>query len=337
MSKKTFLISLLVSLCIISMCNDTALADSSTNQLTLRSNSYIYNSKGKRVYRKAIKKDSKVKFTDKIKKTNKVRNYYIFKNPLPNGITNPIKENLYWLPYKKINKKLYYKVGKNKYIRCINVEKINQYYVYVPQATVTVADPVRSAQKHIYAQDKTGYFTSHVLKKGTNLIVDEVVGLEHSQPAESYHIKGTKLYVYAGNIVKRPRGLIKKIEMNNKNTFILLNKNTKIYDSNGNIKETNKVISKKVANIDIFLEADQLKYIWQSQENKVELFYHLVDKQDIYTHTLGLNEKQLEETQTNNDYIKAKDTKFIQGLRLIPTNTPEEAKAAYEASQSSNK
>lgn len=335
MKAKKFFISILLSLCVVpGLYKNLALADTTVNKLTLKTKSYTYNAKGQRTSNKLIKKGSKVKFIGKIKKTNKVRNYYIFKNPLSNGIDNPIKENLYWLPYKKIKGKFYYRIGKNKYIRCINVEKINQYYVYVPQSTVIVADPARSAQKHIYAQDETGYLTSHVLKTGRKLVVDKVAGLKHSQPAESYRIKGTNLYIYAGDIVKRPHGLIQQVEMNNKNAFITLNKNVHIYNENGSLKEPkNRVLQYKGSPDKYVFKVDKLEYIWLSQENTAELFYHLTNGQEVYTYTPNSNLDQPAETKTKDDYIKAEDTNFIQGVKLKPINTPQQAKAAYEASQ----
>lgn len=333
--KKIFPVSLLILICaMLGMCNESSSAATTTNKFTLGTSSYVYNSKGKRVTKKLMKKGTKVNFIGKIRKTNKVKNYYIFKNPLPNWIDNPIKENLYWLPYKKIKGKLYYKIKKNKYIRCINIEKINEYYVYVPQSTVTVADPAKSAQKKIYAQNKTGFFTSHVLKKGSKLVVDEVVGLEHSQSAESYHIKGTKLYIYAGDIVKRPRGLIQAVEMHNKNAFITLDSDSFIYDKNGGLKEPKDriLLSQGIPSKNTF-KVDKLKYIWNSKENVAELYYHLTNNQEVYTYTPNTEFAQPAEIKTKDDYIKFDNTKFIQGLRLKPSNTPTEAKVVYGAKQ----
>ncbi|WP_220029347.1 SLAP domain-containing protein [Lactobacillus helveticus] len=183
-----------------------------TVKLYLNHNTYVYNNKGKRVYGKGsyIKKSTVITAPGNLKKTNAIKRYYvpkIFNLPPKNSSNRQII--IYWLPYKIINNQEYYKINKNKYIKCINVKAIDnkQNELITSQATVVVQDPKEINQSHIYALKKGPNNTAinaFTLPKYKKIVVDNNVGFSNEY-AESYHIKGTKYYIYAGDIVKRPR------------------------------------------------------------------------------------------------------------------------------------
>ena len=65
-------------------------------------------------------------------------------------------------------------------------------------------------------------------------------------------------------------------------------------------------------------KVDKLLYIWVPIEQKAELFYHLVTKRLDADHNYFT---------VKDAYVKASDVEF-HGVKLTPSNTPEEAQAA---------
>ena len=144
-------------------------------KLYLNSNSYVYNNKGQRLRGKNnyLKKNKAVTAPGKLQKTNSVKRYYIMKDNSSTGVMNS-KENLfnylYWLPYKTIKKQEYYKIGYNRYIKCINVKSIYSEYLPSPyankanelitnQATVVTKDPKTINQKHLVRMTMSPFST----------------------------------------------------------------------------------------------------------------------------------------------------------------------------------
>ncbi|WP_251716420.1 SLAP domain-containing protein [Lactobacillus agrestimuris] len=206
-----YLFTILFGLAIFTFKTSSVKADD-TVKLYLNHNTYVYNNKGKRVYGKGsyIKKNTIITAPGNLKKTNAIKRYYVMKivNLPPENSSNR-QIILYWLPYKIIKGQEYYKINKNKYIKCINVKAINteQNELITNQATVVVQDPKKINQSHIYAlkegpNDRA--INAFTLPKYKKLVVDNNVGFSNTY-AETYHIKGTKYYIYAGDIVKRPR------------------------------------------------------------------------------------------------------------------------------------
>ncbi|AFR21132.1 SLAP domain-containing protein [Lactobacillus helveticus] len=221
-NRTIFTILIVAFLGIVSLSmNSNPVKAANTVKLYLNSNSYVYNHKGQRLRGKYIKKNKAVAAPGKLRKTNSVKRYYIMKDNSSTGVMNS-NENLfnylYWLPYKKIKKQEYYRIGYNRYIKCINVKSI--YSKDLPSlyahkanelitnhATVITKDPKTINQKHIYALkevSKNRAENAYVLPKNKKLVVDDTTGFDNMY-AETYHIKNTKYYVYAGDIVKRPR------------------------------------------------------------------------------------------------------------------------------------
>lgn len=112
-------------------------------------------------------------------------------------------------------------------------------------------------------------------------------------------------------------------------TYINFIKDTDVYDAKGNILDPNgngQRITKQLGDIKV----NKLLYIWLPKENKAELFYHLVGKSFYAT------KGEWSAITVKDGYVKADDVKYSMGIKLTPSNTPEEAKAAYETSNSSN-
>lgn len=141
--------------------------------LTVDKNSYIYNKNGKRMYNYNGKRNAKIKkgsIVASVSKTadiSKERNYFglYIKSYANNSGYERVK---FWLPYKKINGKLFYAIGKGGYIRCTNVSKINGQDVLVPEATVTL-------KRNTTAYDIKENRTKLKLKKGQKVRVDQEI------------------------------------------------------------------------------------------------------------------------------------------------------------------
>lgn len=101
--------------------------------------------------------------------------------------------------------------------------------------------------------------------------------------------------------------------------YIRFIKDTDVYNADGTMQNHNGAkIVKQAGN----LKVDKLVYIWVPSENKAELFYHLVGTKFYAT---GVDQIEV----GHNAYVKANDVEFINtGLKLTPSNTPEEAQTA---------
>lgn len=194
------------------------LALTSTNaKLTLNHSAYAYNSKGIRLKGKKnyFKKGKNVIATDKLRLTNKVKRYYIEYDYTMGPIVDMWQDTyvyLYWLPYKTIKKQEYYRIGKNRYIKCGNIEKINGYYLCTNQFEGVIHIPVGFTKYDgVGKKDSEGndYDYKKVklkLFEGQKVILDErdITGYG----VEVYHLKGTKYYIYRNFLEKQPRQLV---------------------------------------------------------------------------------------------------------------------------------
>ena len=103
--------------------------------------------------------------------------------------------------------------------------------------------------------------------------------------------------------------------------MVRINNNPDLYNRQGEKLNADGVKVRKQAN---WFRADNLLYIWLPSENKAELFYHLIAK-SFYT-TSSTSDK----LKVSDAYVKASDMKYFDGLKLKPSNTQAEAKAAAE-------
>lgn len=204
MSKRKSTIILLTIVTFFMMLTSTgrqanAATRGNNSVLTLNHNTYIYNARGKRI-KGILKKGKKITSSLNLKRTNTVKRYYLLERQ---DLTNSNYLNkLFYLPYKTIKKNQYYKIGKNRYIKCINIGKVNGEDLWTSQASVVVDKKIKGLT--YYAQDKTGKATSKKLVPGQKLIIDDFDFLG-KQAYFSYHIKGTKYWVYSTYLAKTPR------------------------------------------------------------------------------------------------------------------------------------
>ncbi|MGQ5710041.1 hypothetical protein [Lactobacillus sp. PSON] len=158
-------------------------------------------------------------------------------------------------------------------------------------------------------------------KMSQNSSEDEDTGVKPSY----YHIKGTDKWINE-NYVKATKKIPEHNIFKEQYTYINFIKDTDVYDAQGNVLDPNgngQRIIKQLGNIKV----NKLLYIWLPKENKAELFYHLAGKSFYAT------KGEWSTITVKDGYVKAEDVKYSMGIKLTPSNTPEEAKAAYEASQ----
>lgn len=136
---------------------DSAILIDGKPAIALNSNSYVYNSKLKRtgkkykVYQPLIYA-GKVKYSSKEDKKDKW-SYYSGNTKKP-----------YAIP--KVYKKKYLKIGKNRYIKAVNVFSIRR----------TVKGPITATVKqNMYSFDSRLYETNHLYKKGQKVKLDKCI------------------------------------------------------------------------------------------------------------------------------------------------------------------
>ncbi|QNQ81650.1 hypothetical protein FP435_07670 [Lactobacillus sp. PV037] len=294
--------------------------NAASNTLKLNHNSYVYNNKGKRIGKTVIKRNKKVKSVKKLEKISKEKRYFIFLNKIGSGVFD--KQSLYWLPYKKIKNNYYYQIGENKYIKCANVKTIGESYVYTSETRIKI-----KKGWSIYTDDSKGKEINYKVKENEEYTVDREKVLPH-QILSSYRIKGTNYWINVAYIESKPRQWLLPFSISKSPyAFITISKdNTLIYDASRNPQ------------LNIILPSDPLVdyrtqkkvYIWNSVSNKAELYYQLLN-----TKVEGrdnINKDNSKNVFVKEGYIKVSNVKIEAGSELSPSNTPEQAKAAYEAS-----
>ena len=283
--------------------------------LKLNYNSYVYNSKGKRVGKTVLKYHHRVKPTKKVEKTSKEKRYFIFRNKIGSEVFDT--ESLYWLPYKKIKNNYYYQIGKNKYIKCVNVEMIGKSYVYTSEAKVQIKD---------YLVPYASKYCNYKFKVNKNYTVDRSQ-IQSDDPLTSYRIKGTNVWIYSADVKSKPRQKLLPFDVSKyPYAFISISKdNTLVYDSYGQ-PQLNLTLFKSILDY----KTQNMRYIWNPENNKADLYYQLLN-QKVYG-KVGNKEDNWEDVLIKEGYIKASDVKIEAGNGLTPSNTPEQAKATYEAS-----
>lgn len=153
--------------------------------IALNSNSYVYNSKLKRtgkkykVYQPLIYA-GKVKYSSKKGKKDKW-SYYSGNTKKP-----------YAIP--KVYKKKYLKIGKNRYIKAVNVFSIKREKLHVKgPITATI-------KQNMYSYDSRLYETNHFYKKGQKVKLDKCISAGSADNTLFYYrVAKTHEYLLYGN------------------------------------------------------------------------------------------------------------------------------------------
>ncbi|MDF7682150.1 FIVAR domain-containing protein [Lactobacillus sp. ESL0679] len=302
-----------------------AATTSSTNTLKLVHGAYVYNKKGKRLtkyrgsrYNTHLHKGTNIKYAGTIQPIEKgSKQYYLL---------NDDNYNQSWLPYKKIKGKYYYNIGHGGYINAANVSEIDGHPLYVASTTVTVKISGPAAKNFSIGTGNNKIKIKNGMKLKVDYIFSDIAG---NGLSNFYHVANTDSTNIVARLVKgKPR---QRLATKTNGTFIQFAQATPAYSIKSILNpnsQKNITIDKDLVDYKQVIES---VYIWDSQDNKAELFYRLVSNKS--TDTLSVANA----LENNLFYIKAADVKYISGPQLTPINTPEEAKADTKIATTSDK
>ncbi|MDF7638352.1 SLAP domain-containing protein [Lactobacillus sp. ESL0791] len=273
-------------------------------KLLLNHQAAVYNKNGQRKNIKSLAKNILVKYAGKVQPKTAKQKYYLVSGDTSNVGT----ETKTALATKKIKGKEYYSLGRNRYLRADNVgyiDGLKQFY----DGPVYVTLAANATTENLDMSDKT-----RKLKKGQKI----KVGLkiydkedDDDEVSEYYRLYNyPKEYITAYSCAK-PRPDLEPI--NSADVFlygVIPTKETPVYTIDGK-KDAGKTAFKPGKRINV----DSLMYIWVPDEQKAELFYHV----------LNLDEPADNKAISDTEFVKTSDVKFVTYTKLTPLNTATEA------------
>ncbi|WP_289761737.1 SLAP domain-containing protein [Lactobacillus intestinalis] len=298
--------------------------ETESNQLQINiTKSYVYNNKGTRTTYKGqstLKYGSHVDYLGKISDYKGKNKYYIKDN----------KGYKKFASYKNIKGKAYFQIGKNAYVRVVNVGQVNGHPLYAKYMNVTVSPKNLPQKRGQYVYDSDNNIIKGVyFKPNQKLTIDGqkyVINGNHVNII--YRVKGTNHYVYRKDLKTRVN---QRLEDLSGVTHIRFNSDTKIYTGNGELKTKTPNTSTRIDfNKGQSAEVDRLLYLWVPSENKAELFYRL---KSSYIQTGSTYS-----SSDNAGFVKASDVDYDYGPQMVdPENTVSEAEADKAVATSADK
>lgn len=303
--------------------------------IALNSNSYVYNSKLKRtgkkykVYQPLIYA-GKVKYSSKKGKKDK---WYYY-----NGNT----KKPYAIP--KVYKKKYLKIGKNRYIKAVNVFSIKREKLHVKgPITATV-------KKNMYSFDSRLYETNHLYKKGQKVKLDKCISAGNGDNILFYYrVAKTHEYLLYGDTdywaetyyestyshdnlkIKQHMGAGDFLPGKTEYTAAK-DRNVKklqTYDLTGTAIKGKKIL-------DFNLHVDGQAYLLNPQTKKIELFYHLQDQHligEFFWFETAADDEDFKATDQYNGFLKASEVKKAKLPTIISKKAAKTSDQPASASQ----
>lgn len=284
-------------------------------KLTLNHNSYVYTKKGKRTG-KLLRKGKTIKYVGKVSVNNDANNLYFYQND--------VASDKLQLKTTRIKGKNYYQIGKNQYINTANVNTIDGSNLLVNQTTVTVK--TKTPQLFMGPMNRA-LLTGKNYKKGQKLTVDQLGGMNvlANGLMSAYHIKGTDFYVRASDVTARHT--LADIDYGERNqTAIQTNRvSVPIYSFSGEESTPSGFAWGPKTE----LHVNGLMYLYNNKTRKSELYYHLINRYQIMDNLktspdfpVGI---RIGFVNVGDAFVKASDVKWVDGERLKPINTAEDA------------
>ncbi|GAA2859989.1 SLAP domain-containing protein [Lactobacillus intestinalis] len=297
--------------------------------LFVSQNSYVYNSKGQH-QKRLIEAGELVPYTGKV--VNKSNQYFYteYKDRQP---------NFYSIKNYKIKGNYYFRIGKNQYIKANNINAINGETLYTKQPIkVKIITDTYAYNKDLTQIDK-------MYRKGQTVTADQMIttGMGDFQ-ASYFRVKGTSKdpvyintglyeedadspYVWSGD--QGPTLAKQYLFPESYNDLIYTvasfkGNNVAFYNVNGE-KTNYKTDGDQLA-------VNQKIYLWNTKENKAELYYHV---QNSLVYKTGAEDDR-HDTAISNLYVKADDV-AISGQKLTTLNTASEAEADSKLATNSEK
>ena len=287
--------------------------------LKLKKGSKIYDKAGNVVSTK-LPEGNVINYTGKINNIDKATKYYFINNE---GQPQEI-------PYVTIKGTDYYNLGKGQYVKIGDVTTINGNKIFTNHLTVTT-----TKQAPLY--NMKGEKTKDVIAKNKKVQVEkEIINPQNVEDIDDtgwtyyfYKLKGEDKLINLGDVnIQNPPFLPVYFDENLPiDLSVSFPKDTTVYNEQGEVKYKGWVLPHTNGGS---YHVVKLMYIYVPSEQKAELFYEMA------SHHLGLKNPTDHTVMVGEDtgttYVKASDTNYYAGIAIKPSNTPEQAKAAYEAS-----
>ena len=315
---------------------DSAILIDGKPAIALNSNSYVYNSKLKRtgkkykVYQPLIYA-GKVKYSSKESKKDKW-SYYSGNTKKP-----------YAIP--KVYKKKYLKIGKNRYIKAVNVFSIRR-------EKLTVKGPITATVKqNMYSFDSRLYETNHLYKKGQKVKLDKCISAGSADNTLFYYrIAKTHEYLlwggtdywdetYEDSTFFDDSKLKVKQHMDAGDFLPGKTEYTAAKDRNVKKLQTydltgTAIKGKKILNL--FVHVDGQAYLLNPKTKKIELFYHLQDQHligEFFWYETQADDEEFKATDQYNGFLKASEVKKAKLPTIISKKAAKTSDQPASASQ----
>lgn len=303
------------------------------NVMFLRNNSYVYNKKGQRIKKQGtLKKGTLVTYSGTVTAASSSDDFFFYPSSTSNRDAQALKQY-------KIKGQVYYALGGGRYVKALNVSKINGQYVFTKQPTYVVP------HSDMYVLNKDLKKTSKVVRGGSNVKIDQVlIDTDYTDPQLYVRLAGTKdQFLYwtdAGEYPNEDEGdFTFRFFMDDNHNFAEstqslitfnqdLEKTTPLYNEQGQLIDLGGKYLEKEARGNFMPEnnyqVDYARYIWVPSEKKAELFYHLIDTSFSFRDPNGKYAYTWVKENVGNVYVKASNVTF-KGLKVKTQNTAEEA------------
>ncbi|WEV40972.1 hypothetical protein [Lactobacillus sp. ESL0681] len=222
--------------------------------------------------------------------------------------------NWFYLPYKTIKGKEYYSLGHGGYIKAVNVDSINDNYLYTNEIkATTIANSPTTKVAPLY--DTKNNKIKKTLEIGKKIILDKQsestdfteMGDGYDGLTTYYRIKGTNNFIEKSFLKLGSKALLPTFS---NFMHVAAKKDTHDYTAQGELFTPDDVEYNQHIKKGTDLVVTAATYVWIKSESKTELLYKLAPTSDfsaIYNQPKG--------------YIKAKDFKYVAGKKLQPLNT----------------
>lgn len=299
----------------------------------LKTNTYVYNKKGQRIKKQGtLRKGTLVTYSGSVKAASSSDDFFFYPSESSNKDPQALKQY-------KIKGKVYYALGGGRYVKALNVSKINGQYVFTKQPTYVVP------RADMYVLNKDLKETSKVVRAGSKVKIDQVlIDTDYTNPQLYVRIAGTKdQFLYwtdAGDYPDEDEGNFSfRFFMDDNHNFAEstqslvtfkqgLEKTTPLYNDQGQLVDLGGKYLEKAARGNFLPEnnyrVDCARYIWVPSEKKAELFYHLIGTTFSMRDPHSKYEYTWVKQNIGSVYVKASDVTF-KGLKVKTQNTAEEA------------
>lgn len=339
---------------------DTYVAASATNlptgpvTLQVDHNSYIFNSKGKRIKsyhgKSKIKPQNTVIYAGHAINTKTPKKYYsLYWTNRKDSYDNlsqdyfMIKQRFY-LKYHRIKSQDYYPIGKNVYIKARNVKFIAGKPIYkTGWTTITVTHNTHTYDNHNWKIRKGQHFRTKLYGYWPDL---SEIGIPNNlHPDHPFLFYRVKMRGKTANIFwtdALPKRNIEFINFENlHNTFVRAQRNIHVYNAAGQVVQPNYMIDANGEQTNssfgfYTLNVDRLQYLYNPQTKQTVLYYHL-KQQKIPMIKQNSESDFADNIKVGSAFVKASEVTYSSGKKLKAINSAEQARKGSQIASKEEK